>query len=111
MGIEFIIPQPQDAKTITRLVCNTGHTDTLIAEGGWKHTRQLLSTEGLSGQQVKSSSVRNSLMKHGLYLIRMSNTMDRRGVGRFVDSTMRRATVDDGNSIHLVNDKYRTQYV
>lgn len=37
--------------------------------------------------------------------------MDSRGVGRFVDSRMRRATVDDGNSIHLVNDKYKTQYV
>lgn len=68
--------------------------------------------EGLSGQQVKSNSVRNSLIKHGLYLIQMSNTRDSRGVGRFVDSRMRRASVDDGNSIHLVNDKYnRTQYV
>lgn len=69
------------------------------------------STEGLSGQQVKSNSVRNSLIKHRLNLIRMSNTMDSRGVGRFVDSRMRRATVNDGNSICLVNDKNRTQYV
>lgn len=57
MEIEFIIGQPEDAKTITRLVCNIGHTDTLIAD----------TMGGRVGRTTRQPSAERAVQRKGLW--------------------------------------------